>query len=153
MGISSDIKQTKFHSDFQKVIINLFYTNNWLQEKHSALFKSHGLTIAQYNVLRILRGQYPKPATVNLIIDRMLDRMSNASRIVDKLLEKQMVERTQNEIDRRAVDILISTDGLELLEKIDEELDVLEKKINQLTKDECKKVNSFLDRLRGSEPD
>ena len=137
MGIGADIKQKKFKSEFNKVLINLMFTSNWLNEQESQLFKPHGLTLAQYNVLRILRGQHPNPATVNLLIERMLDRMSNASRIVDKLLAKGLVYRSQNEQDRRAVDVLISEKGLDLLSKIDVELETFEESINNFDSEEC----------------
>ena len=75
MTLEDAIKQKKFGSEYQKLIVNLIYTGNWINEKELILFKKYGLTGPQYNVLRILKGQYPQPATVNLIIERMLDRM------------------------------------------------------------------------------
>lgn len=150
MGIAEDIKQKKFKNEFNKAIINLMFTSNWLNEQEHKLFKPHGLTTAQYNVLRILRGQYPKPATVNLLIDRMLDRMSNASRIVDKLVAKGLVTREQNAMDRRAVDVVLSERGLALLSGIDGELDAFETSINRLTEQECEALNHLLDKFRGS---
>lgn len=153
MGISTDIKQENFKSEFSKVVVNLMYTNNWLTEQENKLFKPFGLTTAQYNVLRILRGQYPKPATINLLIDRMLDRMSNASRIVDKLMIKDLVARQQNLKDRRAVDVVITKKGLDMLGKIDVDMEKFEQSINQFTTQECKDVNAFLDRFRGTVPD
>lgn len=153
MGIGADIKQSRFKSEFSKAIINLMFTSNWLNEKQHRLFKPYGLTSAQYNVLRILRGQYPKPSTVNLLIDRMLDRMSNASRIVDKLVAKGLVTREQNASDRRAVDVIVSEKGLALLTTIDEELDSWEDSLNRFTDDECQQFNKLLDKFRGSEPD
>lgn len=153
MGLSKDIKQPKFNSEFEKVMVNLMYTSNWLNQQEYYLFKPYGLTIAQYNVLRILRGQLPNSATINLIINRMLDRMSNVSRIVDKLVSKGFVSRVQNHTDRRAVDVKISKSGLDLLTKLDDELLELTKRINVFTEEESKVVNEFLDRFRGSEPD
>lgn len=153
MGISTDIKQETFKSEFSKVVVNLMFTNNWLNEQENKLFKPYGLTTAQYNVLRILRGQYPNPATINLLIDRMLDRMSNASRIVDKLMAKDLVARQQNLKDRRAVDVIITKKGLKILEKIDLNMEQFEKSINQFSEQECKDANAFLDRFRGTVPD
>jgi DNA-binding MarR family transcriptional regulator len=153
MGIGADIKQETFKSEFSKVVVNLMYTSNWLNEQENKLFKPYGLTTAQYNVLRILRGQYPSPATINLLIDRMLDRMSNASRIVDKLMAKDLVARQQNLIDRRAVDVVITKKGLDILGKIDMDMDKFEQSINQFTEQECKDANTFLDRFRGTVPD
>jgi DNA-binding MarR family transcriptional regulator len=148
MGIAEDIKQPKFKNEFQKATINLFYTASWLGEKHHTFFKGYGITPAQFNVLRILRGQYPQPSTVNLIIDRMLDRMSNASRIVDKLESKELVIRKQCPNDRRAVDVLISDKGLKLLREMDDEMEVYEKKICNLTEEEAVRLNDLLDKFR-----
>ena len=96
------------------------YTGNWVQFLHGKALKPFGLTVQQYNVLRILRGQHPNPCTVNLIVDRMLDKSSNASRIVERLVSKGLVKRTPCEQDRRAVDVLITQEGLNLLEASDE---------------------------------
>jgi DNA-binding MarR family transcriptional regulator len=151
MGIGNDIKQETFKSEFHKIIVNLMFTNNWLNEQENKIFKPWGLTVAQYNVLRILRGQYPKPATINLLIERMLDRMSNASRIVDKLTAKDLVARQQNAKDKRAVDVVITKKGLDLLAILDKDLDKFEESINQFSNEECMGVNAFLDRFRGTE--
>lgn len=148
MGIAEDIKQAKFKSEFQKAIINIFYTSSWLGEKHSRFFKKYNITAAQFNVLRILRGQYPQPSTINLIIDRMLDRMSNASRIVDKLEDKKLVVRKQCPNDRRAVDVIISEAGLELLEEIDRAMEPYETEFCNLTEAEAATLNDLLDKFR-----
>ncbi|MBV6642465.1 MAG: MarR family transcriptional regulator [Cyclobacteriaceae bacterium] len=148
MGISEDIKQEKFRSELSKAIINVVYTNSWLNTRQTRLFKEYGLTMPQYNVLRILRGQHPKPATVNLLIDRMLDKSSNASRIVDKLEAKKLVIRKQCSNDRRAVDVLISDAGLQLLEQIDAKLDKWENQLIGLSEEECGQLNVLLDKLR-----
>lgn len=149
MGISDDIKQPVFKSELNKAVINIIYTNNWLNQKQVAFFKPHGLTTAQYNILRILRGQYPNPATVNLLIERMLDKSSNASRIVDKLESKGLVARKQCTNDRRAVDVLITQKGLDLLAQIDDELRQWEETIRNLSEAECAQLNELLDKMRG----
>jgi len=100
-------------------------------------------------VLRILRGQYPKPATVNLIKERMIDKMSDASRIVDRLVQKQLVTRCTNDKDRRAVDIRISEQGLDLLSKIDKEYKTRDMFKNSLTEEEAGQLSALLDKLRG----
>ncbi|HHP7241420.1 MAG TPA: MarR family winged helix-turn-helix transcriptional regulator [Cyclobacteriaceae bacterium] len=148
MGISEEIKQKKFKSEFNKAIVNLIFTSNWLNEQHYKIFKKYGLTVPQYNVMRILRGQHPQPVTVNTIINRMLDRMSNASRIVDKLEKKKLVIREQNKNDRRAVDVLISDKGLDLLKQIDIAIDEWEDKNQNLSNDDYKLLNQLLDKFR-----
>lgn len=148
MGISQDIQQKTFKSEVSKVLINLFYTGSYLDQKHNEFFKSYGLSAPQFNVLRILRGQYPKPATVNLIIERMLDKSSNASRIIDRLELKQLVIRRQCPSDRRAVDVMISEKGLELLKSMDVPFDQFQSQICQLSSEDANRLNELLDKIR-----
>ncbi len=150
MSTAEEIKQKKFRSEFSKVIINLTYTSSWLNQKYVDFLKPFGLTTPQFNILCILRGQHPDPSTVNLLIERMLDKSCNASRIVDKLEEKSLVIRRKCNKDRRAVDVLISYAGLELFTKLDQEIDELEKNIKSLTDEESKVLNDLLDKLRRS---
>ena len=153
MGINTDIKQKKFKSEFEKVVVNLIFTRNWFEQQQQKVLKPAGLTLAQYNVMRILRGQHPEVCTVNLIIDRMLDRMSNVSRIVDKLVSKELVSRIPSKVDRRAVDVYITDKGLEVLSSLDITLQSLFDEINSFSDDECQQINNFLDRFRGTVPD
>ena len=149
MKIEEEIKQDKFKSEYQKLAINLIFTGNWINSKNAELLKPYKLTSQQYNLLRILRGQYPNPVTVNLLIERMLDKMSNASRIVDRLVKKNLVLRKSCPEDRRRVDIVISDKGMKLLDKIDLDEDKWEKRFENLTAKEATELNNFLDRLRG----
>ena len=149
MGIEQDIKQKKFKNDFQKAVVNIFYTSGWLYNKHSKVLKPYGISIEQFNVLRILRGQYPDAASVKLLIERMLDKNSNASRIVEKLRIKELVDRKECSSDRRQVDVIISEKGLELLEELDKmnfESTIHGLKINEK---EAKQLSDLLDKLRG----
>lgn len=148
MKLENEIKQENFKTEYQKLAVNLIYTGNWMNEINTQMLKPYGLTIQQYNVLRILRGQYPEPATVNLIIERMLDKMSNASRIIDKLLLKKLVMRKEKQDDRRCVDVFITDKGLKLLEKIDSEMDKWEEKLKTLDLNEAMQLNNLMDKLR-----
>ncbi|HEY9117247.1 MAG TPA: MarR family transcriptional regulator, partial [Roseivirga sp.] len=139
-----------FRSPYEKLVVNILYTNSWLLDQQNRLFKNYGITSPQYNVLRILRGQYPDPCTVNTIIDRMLDRMSNASRIVDRLEAKELVERTVCESDRRAKDVLITDKGLSLLEEVDQELDNWTKRLKAVGQEDVEKASDILDAMRRS---
>lgn len=150
MDLGQEIKQSKFKNEFQKLTINLIYTSNILKTQSSNFLKKYDLTSQQYNILRILRGQYPNPSSVNLITERMLDKQSNASRLIDKLLAKNLVMRTENEKDRRIMDVVINQSGLDLLSKIDPEFDKLEESFTSITVDEAKKMNAFLDKFRDS---
>ncbi len=149
MGLEQEIKQGKqFDSEYEKLIVNLIYTNSWLSEQQLKTFKPFGITAPQYNVLRILRGQYPEPCTVNTIIDRMLDRMSNASRIVDRLESKGLVERKVCKTDRRAKDVVITERGLTLLDKVDEASMNWIKRFRSITAERIEDANQLLDDLR-----
>ena len=151
MSIEKDIKQQKpFKSPYQKLVVNILYTNNWMNSDHLSILKPFDLTAQQYNVLRILRGQYPNPITVNGIIERMLDKMSNASRLVDKLLLKELVSRCDNRDDRRACDVRITQKGLDVLKEIDVLQDNWETNFSNLTPDEAEALSGLLDKLRGS---
>lgn len=152
MSIEKDIKQQKpFKSSYQKLVVNLIYTSNWMSSEQQGLLKPFDLSSQQYNVLRILRGQYPNPITVNGIIERMLDKMSNASRLVDKLLLKGYVSRCDNADDRRACDIRITETGSEILKKIDALQEAADEKMKRLSPEEAELLSSLLDKLRGSE--
>ncbi|MEJ8758294.1 MarR family transcriptional regulator [Pontibacter sp. H259] len=148
MRIEDEIKQSAFKSEFHKAYINLLYTSNYLEQEHGTLLKPFGITSPQYNVLRILRGQHPKPATVSLLIERMLDKTSNASRIVDKLEVKDLVTRKQCPDDRRTVDVLITDKGLALLKQIDVLDDDTKTGIHNLSEKEAAELNRLLDKIR-----
>jgi DNA-binding MarR family transcriptional regulator len=149
MRIDEEIQSTNFEDNYHKAVINISYTYSWLNNVLRCQFEKHNLTSQQFNVLRILRGQYPKPATVNLIKERMLDKMSDASRIVDRLVQKGLVSRCTNNRDRRAVDIRISDVGLDILSKIDAEFKTKELLKDNLTEEEAAKLSDLLDKLRG----
>ncbi len=121
MRIDEEIQSSKFEDNYHKAVINIAYTEGWLSNSLRCKFEKYNLTQQQFNILRILRGQYPKPATVNLLKERMIDKMSDASRIVDRLVQKGFVSRCTNNKDRRAVDIRISETGLDILSKMDTE--------------------------------
>lgn len=149
MRIEEEIQSTKFEDNFQKVAINIAYTDGWLHNNFRVHFGKYNLTHQQFNVLRILRGQYPKPATVNLLKERMIDKMSDASRIVDRLVQKELVSRCTNTKDRRAVDVRISDKGLDILSKMDVEFKVKDILQKNLTAEEAATLSDLLDKLRG----
>lgn len=149
MRIEDEIKSTKFEDNYQKVVINVSYTSGWLNNLLRPEFEKFNLTQQQFNILRILRGQYPRPATVNLLKERMIDKMSDASRIVDRLIQKGLVSRCTNKSDRRAVDIRISDEGLNILSKMDIEFRSKQFLKNNLTEAEAAQLSELLDKLRG----
>lgn len=149
MTILEEIKQTKpFKNTNEKAITNIIYTNNWLYVNHHKFFKKHGVSMQQYNVLRILNGQLDTPLTINSIIDRMLDKMSNASRLVDKLFKNGYVDRKENKADRRACDITITDNGRKKLKQMDAEISNIQSGLCNLNEDEANQLSDLLDKLR-----
>lgn len=147
MGIEQDIQQANFRNEFQKMGINLMYTANWINEKIAKLLYAEKITQQQYNILRILRGSETPLSTLK-IRERMLDKMSDTSRIVDRLVTKGLVEKSACIKDKRLVDIQLSPAGLLLVEKLDqynEQIDAILKGINE---QEAAAVNQVLDKLR-----
>ena len=149
MRIDEEIQSNKFEDNYHKAVINISYTYGWLSNLFRCKFEKYNLTQQQFNILRIFRGQYPKPATVNLLKERMIDKMSDASRIVDRLVQKGFVSRCTNTKDRRAVDIRISDVGLEILSKMDIEFKAGDFLKNNLTEEEAGQLSDLLDKMRG----
>jgi len=141
------IQQKKFHDDYQRAYIGMAFLYNQIEYLHQQLFKEYDVTPQQYNALRILRGQYPKPATVGLIKERMIDRNSDASRIVERLRKANFVERVTCENDRRAVDVIITEKGLALLKKIDLVIYDLKEPLKVLDQNEVAEFNTILDKI------
>ncbi len=149
MKLEEAIKQKDFKDPYNKAVVNLLYSQSYLVSHQSKLFKPHDLSPEQYNVLRILRGHHPDPITVSSIQERMLNKMSNASRLVEKLKRKGLVNRKECPSDRRQVDITITKKGLSVLEKLDKEVDDFNHNIIQLGENEVEMLNFLLDKLRG----
>ncbi|MDO6438397.1 MarR family transcriptional regulator [Cyclobacterium sp. 1_MG-2023] len=149
MKIEEEIKQSPFKDGYTKAVVNLLFTQSYLVSRQSRIFKPHDISAEQYNVLRILRGRSPKPITVSSIQERMLNKMSNASRLVEKLKQKEMVIRTECPKDRRQVDIVITKKGLELLRLLDKEVKQFNMDTIHLDESEVEQLNHLLDKLRG----
>jgi DNA-binding MarR family transcriptional regulator len=150
LGLEEDISQPSFRNEFQKGIINLIYTYNWMNEKMKSVFDKEGITGQQYNILRILRGA-GKPISTLQIRERMLDKMSDTSRIVDRLVLKGLVQKTTCKNDKRLVDVNISLKGKKLLEKIDRYEKDMDAILGNLTDAEAKTLNKLLDKIRESD--
>ena len=148
MKLEDEIKQKSFPSPHHRMVVNIMFTGNWVQKELSAQLRPFGLSLQQHNVLSILRGQHPNPSTLGLIQERMLDRMSNATRLVDKLLEKGYVDRCQCPENRRKVDIVITPAGLELLQNTDSVLQQITARYAHLNADEATLLGNLLDKVR-----
>ncbi len=147
MSLETDIQQSKFRSEYQKTVINLIYTYNWLTEQSKKFFEKEDITPQQFNILRILRGA-GKPLSTLQIRQRMLDKMSDTSRIVDRLLKKGLVKKVICKSDRRLVDVSISETGSQLLVKLDQYSDEMDSIVSNITAEEAVTLNSLLDKLR-----
>lgn len=150
MTIETEIQQTKWESFRQKAVVNVLYTCRVLEESTEARLRPYDLTMPQFNILRILRGQKGKPATVKLLTERMLDKSSNASRLVDKLLEKGLANRVSCPNDRRAVEVTITQAGLDLLKAVDKELKQIDTMHPGFSEDDAQRLSELLDRLRAT---
>lgn len=149
MQIGEEIKQVKFENEHQKALINLIFTHNWLKEQLSTFLKDFDITVQQFNVLRILNGQYPHGITTGEIRNRMLDKMSDASRLVDRLERCGLVEKKRNDEDRRLVTCSITETGRETLEKIRAaEKAMYDPIIGRLTNEEASTLSTLLDKIR-----
>jgi len=148
MGIEKDIHQHKFRSARHKGMINIMFTYGWLLERIKMFLEKEGVTHQQYNILRILRGSAPDPLSTLQIRERMIDKMSDTSRIVDRLIVKELVKKCTCPKDKRLVDVTITDKGQRLLKKLDAESDHMDQIMNQLTEKEGETLNLLLDKLR-----
>ena len=150
MSIEKDISQRKFKTEFQKAMINMIFTHNWMMERMKIFFDQADLTPQQFNILRILRGA-GQPLSTLQIRQRMLDKMSDTSRIVDRLIKKGLAKKVICKSDRRLVDVTITEKGLKLLERLDDQQHDLDGILQNLNDTDAKQLNKLLDKIRNSE--
>jgi DNA-binding MarR family transcriptional regulator len=149
MSIDKDINQRSFKSEHQKAVINLIFTYNWTTEQLKHIFDKEDLTMQQFNILRILRGS-DTPLSTLQIRERMLDKMSDTSRIVDRLILKNLVKKNVCKADKRLVDVSITDKGRNVLQKIDQQEDDMQNIAGALSEKEAKTLNKLLDKIRHS---
>ncbi len=150
MGIDQDIHQAKFRNEHQKAALNLMYTYGWITERTKELFATEDITPQQFNILRILRGSHPQPLSTLQIRERMLDKMSDTSRIVDRLIAKGLVKKGTCKSDRRLVDVMITDKGRKLLERLDLRQDELDQILGNISKKEAVVLSELLDKIRAN---
>lgn len=149
MRIEEAIKVKRFPSPQQKLSINLIYTHMWAYDQLQAFFGEYGLTSQQYNILRILRGQYPNGLSTSGILERMMEKNAGVSRLVDRLVKKNLVEKSVSPADKRLVDVTISARGLEIVEAMDRARHRIDEIYSNLEESEIDLLNNLLDKLRG----
>jgi len=148
MGIDKDIQQSKFRNPHQKAAINLIYTLSWIRERTKSIFDAEEITPQQFNILRILRGSFPQPLSTLQIRERMLEKMSDTSRIVDRLIAKGLVKKLPCKNDRRLVDVIISDKGKKLLERLDTRQDEIDGVLGKLSENDANILSDLLDKIR-----
>jgi DNA-binding MarR family transcriptional regulator len=148
MKIEDEISQPKFRNAHQKAVINLIFTSNWITNAQQEFFKPHGITAQQFNILRILKGQYPTTISATAIKARMLDKNSDVSRLLERLVTKELIEKKVCPSDKRAADVLITQKGLDVLASIDRSQNEVDS-ILALTDDEATQLSNLLDKCRG----
>jgi len=151
MGIENDIQQVHFKSEKQKAMLNILYTYGWLIEQVKRFLADEDITHQQFNILRILRGAAPEPLSTLQIRERMLDKMSDTSRIVDRLVVKGLVKKATCGKDKRLVDVIITDKGKALLEKLDACGDHVDDIMANLNENEAEMLSGLLDKLRKSD--
>ena len=150
MKLEEELKQTRFRDEYHRAMLNIIYTGGWLELNTSHVLKEYDLSTQQFNVLRILRGSSPKPLNLLDIQERMMDKMSNATRLVEKLRQKGLLTRQQCDANRRKVDINITAKGLALLKELDPVMEKNHKHlVKRITKEEATTLSNLLDKLRG----
>lgn len=150
MTLEEQIKQKSFSSEAEKAIVNISFTHSYLAGLLNSALKEYNVSLQQFNVLRILKGQHPKPVSVNDITDRMIDKMSNASRLVEKLRLKGFIQRDKCSFDKRQVDVSITESGISLLSQLNIVVNELISHHNHVTPEEYQQLNKLLDKIRKS---
>jgi len=151
MGIEKDINQPNFLSSRHKAMVNILYTYGWVIEQIKTFLAREDITHQQFNILRILRGSHPRPLSTLQIRERMLDKMSDTSRIVDRLVVKGFVKKNTCATDKRLVDVTITDRGQKLLKKIDAESNYVDRIMDGLSEKDAEMLSNLLDRLRSTE--
>lgn len=150
MSIDKDIQQTRFANSRHKALINILFTYGWALERIKKVLAEHDITHQQFNILRILRGSYPNPISTLQIRERMLDKMSDTSRIVDRLILKGLAQKAISPKDHRLVDVLITEKGHAVLKEIDDGPDLVLEVMHNVSEEEMEDLSHLLDKVRCS---
>ena len=134
---------------FPKTVVNLLSTYHWCNHKLKDNLSPYDITVQQYHVLRILSRQHPQASTVNVIKSNMIDKMSDASRIIDRLVQKGLVNKSNSSSDKRAADVNLTKAGLKLLSDIDQKETLAQLISTRLSAEEAEELNLLLDKIRG----
>jgi len=149
MKLEDEIKQSRFESSYQKAVINILYTSNWLRDQQMEVFRAFDILPQHYNVLRILKGKSPDACSPGEIKEVMLDKGNDVTRLVDKLVKKGFIKRHTCETNRRKIDLYITEKGLTFLKELNDplkkQLSVMKK---QMSEKEAENLSQLLDKIR-----
>ncbi|MEO9966311.1 MAG: MarR family transcriptional regulator [Reichenbachiella sp.] len=149
MKFEEEIRQSSFKDSREKAIINILYTGYWLRDRTEGMLKPIGINEQHYNILRILRGRYPLTICPGEIKEVLINKRGDLTRLLDKLVSMELVERDINPENRRMINLKLTTNGLDLLSQLDGELKILNEKNNSLTQEESDQLSDLLDKMRG----
>ncbi len=149
MKLEQEIKQPKFQDEWQKALLNILYTGNWLTDNFMVISKKYAINDQHYNILRILRGKHPKCMCPSEIKEVLVNKRGDLTRLLDKLVKMELVDRNINAENRRMVDVIITKKGLNLLAEMDPDVNQVENIKNHISEEEAKALNDILDRIRG----
>jgi DNA-binding MarR family transcriptional regulator len=147
MGIEKDIPKNYFRSERHKALVNVLFTSNWITERLKIFLEADDITPQQYNILRILKNS-DLPLSTLKIREQMMDKMSDTSRIVERLLKKKLVNKQICSYDKRLVDVTLSETGVQLLQRLDEKTEEIDSIISNLSDHDTNTLNSLLDKMR-----
>lgn len=149
MRIEEAIKQGKFSNNFHKALVNLIFTSNWLRDANAEIFKKYDILPQHFNALRIIKGRHPKPVSAGEIKEVLLDKASDVTRLLDKLVKQGYVKRQLCEYNRRKMDITITPEGLELLEELETPMKAFYEDLGtRITPEEAEQLSDLLDKIR-----
>lgn len=148
MGFQNCLEKKKFRNAYHQLMMSILVSSAWLNEKMRATLLEEDITLQQYNILSIL-AECEKPLSVLQIREAMVDKMSDTSRIVDRLVSKNMVTKCVCTLDKRLVDISISDEGRHLLCRMNQRLELLDGTCSQLNEEEVQQLIVLLDKMRG----
>lgn len=149
MKLEEELKMQQFSDHFQRAYLNIIFTANWIEDRMQQDLKRYKLTAPQFNVLRILRGQKGRPISAFGIQERMIHRTSNVTRILEKLVEKELVNRVNNSVNRRMIDVTLTEKGLALINDTDRLAQESYRLISSvLSEQEARKLGDWLDKIR-----
>lgn len=150
MSLENDIHQSRrFRNEHHKALVNLLFTYNWAKEQLQQIFEKENLTLQQYNILRIVNGS-ETPLSTSEIRERMLDKMSDTSRVVDRMIEKKLLTKKINKNDKRFVSVFITTSGKRVMNRMNDCNREIDGIVNKLSVKEARILNTLMDKIRSS---